>query len=75
MNFKPREFAPMGNIPEPTLEFAKRTLPPKTITPGGKVTTTFGKIGKGLKKLVNETSNIKVFGASKGNFKPGCLTD
>ena len=63
------------NNPEPTLELAKRTLPPKTRTPGGTVPTVVGKIKKGVKKVTNNLSNIKVFGASKGGFKPGCLTD
>ena len=74
---KPAPIAPLGATQEmPGLTFAKRTLPPKTITTGGKVTTTIGKIKKGVKKVTNNLSNIKVFpSASKGGVVAGCLTD
>ena len=76
-NFKPRELAPLGANQEMSgLTFAKRTLPPKTISHGGEVTTTIGKIKKGVKKVTNNLSNIKVLpSASKGGFQAGCLTD
>ena len=75
-NFKPRELAPLGANQEMSgLTFAKRTLPPKTISHGGEVTTTIGKIKKGVKKVTSNLKINKVLGTSKGGFKPGCLTD
>lgn len=74
---KPAPLAPLGANQEMSgLTFVERTLPPKTISHGGKVTTTIGKIKKGVKEVTNNLSNIKVFpSASKGGFKAGCLTD